>query len=65
MQNGKTALEKAMDKKHHEIVNYLISKYQVNISQLDVICYIDDIVFCACNVIVGIPVGGLYNILHY
>ena len=65
MQNGKTPLEKALDNKHHGVVNYFINKHRINISKLDAVCYNDDTVFYACIVIVGIPVGGLNNILHY
>ena len=55
MQDGKTALEWAVERNHHRIVDCLVK--QIDISQFDEVCN-NDTVYCACIVIVGVTVGG-------
>ena len=55
MQEGKTALEDAVQQDHHGVVDCLVK--QMDISQFDVVCN-NDTVYCACIVIVGVTVGG-------
>ena len=55
MQDGKTALEWAVERDYHSIVACLVK--QMDISQFDEVCN-NDTVYCACIVIVGVTVGG-------
>ena len=55
MQEGKTALELAVQKDYHRVVACLVN--QMDISQFDEVCN-NDTVYCACIVIVGVTVGG-------
>ena len=55
MQDGKTALEWAVEGGYHRAVACLVN--QMDISQFDEVCN-NDTVYCACIVIVGVTVGG-------
>ena len=57
MQDGKTALEDAVQEDHHTVVEYLVTQCKMDISQFDEVCN-NDTVYCACIVIVGVTVGG-------
>ena len=55
MQEGKTALEYAVEQDYYKIVDCLVK--QMDISQFDEVCN-NDTAYCACIVIVGVTVGG-------
>ena len=57
MQDGRTALELAVECDRHTTVEYFISKCKMDISQFDEVCN-NDTVYCACIVIVGVTVWG-------
>ena len=57
MQDGKTALELAVQEDYHTTVEYLVTQCKMDISQFDKVCN-NDTVYCACIVIVGVTVGG-------
>ena len=49
MQDGKTALERAVDRGHHTVVGYLAS--QMDVTQFDMVCNKIFVFVCMCTVI--------------
>ena len=48
MQDGKTALEDAVNKGHHRTVAYLVK--QMDVTQFDMVCNINPMFVCMCTV---------------
>ena len=49
MQDGKTALEDAVNRDHHRVVDYLVN--QMDVTQFDMVCNTIFVFVCMCTVI--------------
>ena len=60
MQRGKAALERAVDRGHHRVVDYLVN--QMDITQFNMVCIIATV--CVCVYTVGRAVMTMLYMLR-